>query len=175
MDFSVSDETLTLYKLMVLYMLDRVSFPLTQSQISEFILGQGYTNYMVLRQVIGELTDTGLIASDTVLNRTRLTITKEGRSSLGFFENRISSEIKEEILSYFKAHSLELRNEVSVVSNYYKTVNGEYEAILSAKDRDSSLIELKLTVPTREIAASVCEHWQKKNQEVYQVITRMLF
>ena len=31
-------ETFTLYKLIVLYMLDRVDFPLTTSQISEFIL-----------------------------------------------------------------------------------------------------------------------------------------
>ena len=31
-------ETYTLYKLIVLYMLDKVDFPLTTSQISEFIL-----------------------------------------------------------------------------------------------------------------------------------------
>ena len=36
-------ETFTLYKLIVLYMLDRVDFPLTTSQISEFILDEGYT------------------------------------------------------------------------------------------------------------------------------------
>ena len=34
-------ETFTLYKLIVLYMLDRVDFPLTTSQISEFILIKG--------------------------------------------------------------------------------------------------------------------------------------
>ena len=36
-------ETFTLYKLIVLYMLDRVDFPLTTSQISEFIRDTGYT------------------------------------------------------------------------------------------------------------------------------------
>ena len=35
-------ETFTLYKLIVLYMLDRVDFPLTTSQISELILDKGY-------------------------------------------------------------------------------------------------------------------------------------
>ena len=33
-------DALTLYKLIILYMLDRVDFPLTNSQISEFILEQ---------------------------------------------------------------------------------------------------------------------------------------
>ena len=39
------NETFTLYKLIILYMLDKVDFPMTTSQISEFILDQGYTNY----------------------------------------------------------------------------------------------------------------------------------
>ena len=41
MEFSISQESLTLYKLIVLYMLDKVAFPLTQSQISEFVLDKG--------------------------------------------------------------------------------------------------------------------------------------
>mgnify|MGYP000709529207 CR=1 FL=1 len=38
-------EAFKLYKLIILYMLDKVDFPLTNSQISEFILNEGYTTY----------------------------------------------------------------------------------------------------------------------------------
>ena len=34
-------ETFTLYKLIILYMLEKVDFPLTNGQISEFILDKG--------------------------------------------------------------------------------------------------------------------------------------
>ena len=54
-------ETFTLYKLIVLYMLDRVDFPLTTSQISEFILDKGYTTYFRLQSALAELTDSGLL------------------------------------------------------------------------------------------------------------------
>lgn len=175
MEFSVSQESLTLYKLIVLYMLDKVAFPLTQSQISEFVLDKGYTNYLTLQQVISELIETNLITAHTTLNRTQLTITEEGKDSLGYFEGRISDAIKKEILDYFKEKSLELKNEVSVVSNYYKAVNGEYEAVLSAKDGAVTLVEIKLSVPTPQIASSICDNWNKKNQEVYQMLTKMLF
>ena len=37
-------DTYTLYKLIVLYMLDNLDFPLTNSQISEFVLEKGYTD-----------------------------------------------------------------------------------------------------------------------------------
>ena len=175
MEFTVSQESLTLYKLIVLYMLDKVAFPLNQSQISEFVLDKGYTNYLTLQQVISELIETNLITAHTTLNRTQLTITKEGKDSLGYFEGRISDAIKSEILDYFKENSMELRNEVSVVSNYYKTVNGEYEAVLSAKDKDITLVEIKMSVPTPQIASAICDNWNKKNQEVYQMLTKMLF
>ena len=175
MDFTTSQESLTLYKLIVLYMLDKVAFPLTQSQISEFVLDKGYTNYLTLQQVISELIETNLITAHTTLNRTQLTITKEGKDSLGFFEGRISDAIKQEIIDFFKENSMELRNEVSVVSNYYKAVSGEYEAVLTAKDGDSTLVEIKLSVPTPQIASSICDNWNKKNQEVYQTLTKMLF
>ena len=106
MDFTTSQESLTLYKLIVLYMLDKVAFPLTQSQISEFVLDKGYTNYLTLQQVISELIETNLITAHTTLNRTQLTITKEGKDSLGYFEGRISDAIKSEILDYFKSKEL---------------------------------------------------------------------
>lgn len=44
-------QPLTLYKLIVLYMLDRVDFPLSTSQISEFVLDKGYTTYFKLRRL----------------------------------------------------------------------------------------------------------------------------
>ena len=43
-------KSFTLYKLIILYMLNQVDFPLTNSQISEFILDKGYTTYFKLQQ-----------------------------------------------------------------------------------------------------------------------------
>ncbi len=175
MDFSTSQEALELYKLIVLYMLNRVDFPLTQSQISEFILEQGYTNYLTLQQALTQLAQADLIHPRTTLNRTTLVITEEGRSTLGFFEGRISDAIKKDIDIYFKEHSLALRDQVFVSSNYYKAVGGEYEALLSARDKDTLLVEIRLSVPTPKLAEAICDNWNKKNQLVYETLTKMLF
>ena len=45
-------QSFKLYKLIILYMLNKVDFPLTNSQISEFILDEGYTTYFNLQQAI---------------------------------------------------------------------------------------------------------------------------
>ena len=75
-------DPLTLYKLIVLYMLNRVTFPLTAAQVSDFILGKEYTNFLTLQQVINELTDAGMIATQSIRNRTHLSITPEGKETL---------------------------------------------------------------------------------------------
>lgn len=171
----MNQEPATLYKLIVLYMLDRVTFPLTTAQISEFILDKEYTNFLTLQTVISELIETGLAESRTILNRTQLLITDEGRRTLHYFENRISDAIKDDIQEFFRNNKLQLRNESSIQSNFYKLVNGEYEAALVARDKDVDLVSIRISVPTRELAASICNNWQKKNKEIYQYLTEQLF
>lgn len=61
-------ETFTLYKLIILYMLSKVDFPLANAQISDFVLGKGYTTYFTLQKALSELTESGLIREETTHN-----------------------------------------------------------------------------------------------------------
>ncbi|MBO5057025.1 MAG: DUF4364 family protein [Lachnospiraceae bacterium] len=168
-------DPLTLYKLIVLYMLNRVDFPLTRTQISDFILEREYTNFLTLQQVIGELIDAGLVSAETIRNRTQLILTGDGAQTLEFFGNQISSTIKTEIDDYLRDNEMVLRNETSILADYYKSTSGEYEAHLVAKDKGINLIDITLSVPLEETAASICDNWQKKNQEIYQYLVGQLF
>ncbi len=168
-------DTLALYKLIVLYMLDRVDFPLTKAQIGDFILEKEYTNFMTLQKVIAELIDSKLVTAQSFRNRTHLKLTKDGKNTVHFFENDINSEIREEIDKFLKDNSLELRNEISIISDYYKSTSGEWEAHLIAKDKDINLIDMTISVPVEEAAANICDNWNKKNREIYQYLVKQLF
>jgi len=168
-------DAVTIYKLIILYMLGRVDFPLTKGQVDDFILEREYTNYLTLQQVLTELTDAGLIQIKSIRNRTYLSITEEGKKTLSYFDNRISNSIKDDIDSYLKANELKLRNEVSVQSDYYKSTSGEYEAHLVAKEKGVTLVDIRLSVPLPEMASTICDNWTKKNQEIYQILTEKLF
>ena len=168
-------DAVTIYKLIILYMLGRVDFPLTKGQVDDFILEREYTNYLTLQQVLTELTDAGLIQIKSIRNRTYLSITEEGKKTLSYFDNRISDSIKDDIDSYLKANELKLRNEVSVQSDYYKSTSGEYEAHLVAKEKGVTLVDIRLSVPLPEMASTICDNWTKKNQEIYQILTEKLF
>ncbi len=156
-------------------MLDRVSFPLTNAQVGDFILEKGYTNFFTLQQAISELIDADMLKAKSIRNRTHLEITEEGKTTLGFFSNRISQQIKDEIDDYFKKNQFELKNEVSVLSNYYKSTTGEFEANLIIKEKNINLVNITMSVPSEDLAASICEKWENTNQDIYNHLIEKLF
>ena len=163
-------EALTLYKLIILYMLKRVDFPLTNAQISGFILDKGYTNYFHLQQAISELIETGLLHANTVRNATHYDLTESGSQTLDFFEERISPEIKADIEEFFEKNAMELREERSTVADYYKGEKEGYLVRCQARERDIPLMDLTLTVPTKEAAESICSAWKTKSRQVYETL-----
>lgn len=171
----MTQDPITLYKLIILYMLDKVDYKLTSAQISSFILEKEYTSYMTLQQVISDLLDTELIQAETIRNRTYYSITYEGQNTLSYFGNRISNAIIKDINIFLKEKNLELKNEASITANYDKSVTGGYEAELIAKERNVELVRIKLNVPTEEMAETLCDSWYNKNQQIYKYLMQELF
>lgn len=168
------EQTFTFNKLVVLYILNRVTFSITVAQICDFVLDRNFTDFLTLQQVINELKDAGLITSDTVRNRTYLTITDEGRETLRLFKARISNHDRQAIDAYFLKNEFFLRNEIAVQSNYYKSVSDGYDTHLVINEGDTRLMEITLSIPTEEIASNVCDNWQKKSHEIYQYLIGQL-
>ena len=64
----MEQEQLTLYKLMILYLIEKVDFPLSNSQISEFILDKGYTNYFTVQRAFHELEEENMLRVKQIRN-----------------------------------------------------------------------------------------------------------
>ena len=167
-------ETFTLYKLIILYMLEKLDFPLTNAQISEFILEQGYTNYFTLQQAISEMVEAGFIREENTHNRTLYHLTEDGSQTISFFKDNISSAIRNDIDNYMKEKNYELKNEVSVKADYYKNTSKEWTVRCQITEQETTLLDLSLTVPTETEAVNVVNNWNRKNQELYALIMQNL-
>lgn len=155
-------------------MLNKVDFPLTNSQISEFILEEGYTNYFKLQQTIAELIESGFIREESTHSRTFYHLTEEGTETLYFFKNDISPAIQKDIDTFLTQKKYELKDEVSVKSDYYRNTSGGYSVCCQVIERESPLIELTLAVPSEAEAQKLSSNWQKKNQEIYAMLMSKL-
>ena len=167
-------EPVTLYKLMILHMLDRVSFPLTSAQFSDFFLNREYTNYFSLQQALSELEQSGLVRVESLHSLSRYEITPEEQQTLGFFGRRISPEIQQDIDSYLNENHLRMREEVGHISDYYRTDNRDYMVHCEVREGKSRLIGLEVSVPDEEQAELMSSHWKERSQEIYSYIMKTL-
>ena len=74
-------EPFTIYKLTVLYMLDKAGFPLSNTQLSNFFLEHDYTDYFRVQEVIGNLVDADLILAESTHSNTQYTLTSAGKET----------------------------------------------------------------------------------------------
>ncbi len=167
-------ESLKLYKLIILYMLSKVNFPLTNSQISEFIIEHEYTNYFTVQKALAEAIESELIRPETTYKKTIYHLTPSGIETNTYFHTDLSPDIREEIDGYLAEKKFALKNDTDVISDYYKNTNGEFSVNLQIRDNHASLIDLTISVPTESVAESIANNWNNKNQEVYSLLMKHL-
>ena len=169
-------EGLMLYKLIILYMLDRIDeYTLTNSRITSFILDKGYTNLFNIHESLSELIDEGFISVSIIRDTKHYKITNLGEEALLYFENRLSNSIKQEILDYFKEEKINLKNESEIYADFYYNDNQEYTVECVIKERRDTLIDLKLNVTSKTLARSICDNWRAKSTDVYQYLINELW
>ena len=167
---------ITVYKLIVLYMLDRTGDAIAKTTISDFLLDQsGTNNYLSVQQAISQMEESGLITSETMGSRTMIRITKEGQETLRFFENELNPEIRRQCAEFLRRNGMEIRDEAKTSAKYYKKVTGDYEVDLTVNERDTTLCALRLDVPDESIAKTVTQNWLEKNEDIYQYLVKELF
>ena len=167
-------EPMTLYKLMNLYMLHQVNFPLTNAQLSNFFLDREYTTYFTLQQAWKELLDAGLVKKETMRNSSRYEITKEGEETLEFFGKNISPAIVSDMDEYLKQNRFRMRNEVGLISDFYKSTNQDYIVHCEVREGKAVLVNLDISVPDKEQAEIMCNHWKDRSQEIYAYVMKSL-
>lgn len=167
-------DTYTLYKLIILYTLNEAGFPITNAQMTEFVLNKGYTTYFVLQEVIGELIDAELILPMKHSDRTEYTITEEGRVTIQYFGDRISEAIRSDIRAFLRDKGCVMKNEAAVTADYYKTTAHEYAVRCRVREKGSDLIDMTITVPTEVQAEATAIKWKTKHQELYAHIMKEL-
>ena len=152
----------TVYKLIILYMLRNSSTPVTNSEISQFILDREYTNYFHLQQALSELEETELIEKRTISNTSYYYLT--------YFENDISQDIRREVLQYLAERGNSAKSQVKAAADYYINNQEEYVVHCQLLQKGSSVIDLSLVAPSLNAAKAMCKQWPNKYEEIYAKI-----
>ncbi|MBQ7076621.1 MAG: DUF4364 family protein [Lachnospiraceae bacterium] len=169
-----SDPT-TLYKLIILFMLDNADYPLSNTSISDFILTMEYTNFFTLQQTLEELIDSNLITSEINSDKVAIyRITDNGHITLDYFNDKISDTIKDEIIEYCNKHEISLKKDIEVEADYYNIKGNQYAIRCQIKDKSVVIFELLLNTVGAKQAETMCNNFKSKSDDVYNYLMDML-
>lgn len=166
-------ELRTLYRLMILYMLDASKEPVSNTQITGFFLEKEYTNYFVLQETIRNLLDAELILAESVQGNTLYYLTAEGKNTLSFFQDKVSDSIKDDILDFLEnAHLYD--DEPIAGSAYEKTGDNKYDVTCTIRNRKRVLLSVMISVSTPEQADAICRNWNDQYVNAYTSLLDLL-
>lgn len=176
-------EPVAVYKLIILYMLDRAGGEIAMPRTSSFLIENGYANFESLVQTYAEIVKNGFVTEIQKGDLTFLRITEAGEETLGFFTDQLSRGIKKQVREYLKNMGREIVNEESVFGEYYRSTYGDYtvhlvirEKIRTAAKEDVSqpVVSVDLAVPDETAARKAVESWKIKSGDIYRSLLENL-
>lgn len=167
-------ETLMLYKLIILYILDKVDFPMTNGQLSNILLEKEYTDYFTIQEIISNLVDDEYIDAMTRNNAPMYQITPSGRETLSYFYDKISPAIRDDIDMYLSDHEYSMREEVSTPAEYFEVKTDDYYTRLQILEHGTAIMDISLSAGSKEAAEHICALWKQKSADIYAYIVSSL-
>lgn len=161
-------------KLIMLYIINKIKFPLTKNQLTEIILENNLMNYFILQQYISELISSGILKYIADDDKHRISITDKGIKVLNLFENRIKSD-KISNIDEFLANNIDsIKKEITITADYTIEPKNNYIVNLRAVENDRILIDLKVNVASNKQARELCAKWKNSSPEIYNKIINLL-
>ncbi len=168
-------EPVAIYKLIILYMLDRAGGEIAMPRTSSFLIENGYAaNFETLLQTYEEIEKNGFVAEKSMGGKTFLQITAEGEETLGFFAGQLSDSIKQQVRTYLKDMGREITNEEAILGEYYRSTLEDYTAHLVVRENGHPILSIDLSVPDEETAKQAVAGWKQQSSEVYQQLLATL-
>lgn len=172
--FIENSEELVQNKLLLLYIIDKTEKPLTNENITEFVLEKNYMNYFLIQQYLSELIKSNFIEYIKKEEDEIYILLSKGESTLSYFEDRISEKTKKEISDHFVQIKKDAKIETQITGEYFEKNKNEYIVSLKLLENDQTLFSLYIDVATVEQAEKICSTWKKNTEYIYKNLLNML-
>ena len=160
-------------KLLILYLINRMELSMSRAQITDFVMEKDFMNYFVLEETLADMVEQGLLdaisenAQDA--NTTRYTVTNNGLISLEYFENHIPRPMRVLINQYVEENRGKVKRDYEVTATYFpNTETEDYHVKCGVYEDMRVLLELAISVDTREQAKQIQANWRNNASLLYQ-------
>lgn len=161
-------------KIIILYIINHFSVPLTNQQLTDFILEHDIMNYFDLQQYLTDLVDSSMLEYSQSEGEQYYIITISGKNTLELFFDRVSQNLRRTINDSIDARKKSFVIKTNISSDYTKEDENDYMVHLSVKEGIYTLMDIKVNVVSNKHAKQICENWEKRAQHLYADILNKL-
>ena len=162
-------------KLLMLYVLKSIKEPISNTQLTEIILENNFMNYFTFQQYLAELEESKFVEYNEANDKKLLKLTEKGDNVLSLFKDRISPSKISIIDEYMKEKIESIKKELTIHADYtLGSSDDSFIVDLKAIEDQALLMEVKLSVPTKNQATSICNRWKDNPSDIYTNIINIL-
>jgi len=155
-------------KLMILYLLDKMDMPMTNAQITDFFVAENLLTYFELQQLLAKMVEDAYLEKHVENNVARYTVTDQGVQTLEYLGKRVVQPARSKINIFVSENRKLIKKAYEVTASYfYDHPTGEFIVKCGTYDGDTILMELTLSVVTREQAKVIFRNWKANVNQLY--------
>ena len=153
-------------KVLILFVMSRVNYPVTTGEIYELCYQDDCLSYFDVCTAIPEMVKSGhLKATD----EDRFEITEKGRADGSLTEDSIAFTVKQRAENAVAKYNRQIRRSSFVKTQVIPRDTGDYSVIMSLDDEMGNLMTLELMAPDQRQAVRLGKLFEKKAEMIYNL------
>ena len=153
-------------KVLILYVMSRVNYPVDQQQIYELCFQDESLSYFDVCTAIPEMVASGHLQQEGEV----YTITEKGRSDGALTEDSIAYTVKQRAENAVARFNRQIRRSSFVKTQILPRESGDISLVVTLNDEMSTLMTLELAAPNQRQAVRLAKLFEKKADAVYNLI-----
>ena len=153
-------------KVLILFVMARVSYPVNTQKIYELCYQDDCLSYFDVCTAIPEMVKSGHLKE---LEDDKYEITEKGKADGSLTEDSIAYTVKQRAENAVARYNRQIRRSSFVKTQITPREGGEYSVIMSLDDEFSNLMTLELVAPDQRQAVRLGKLFEKKAEIIYNM------
>ena len=157
-------------KILILYVTDRVIYPVSTQQLYELCLQDDKLSYFDLLQAVPEMVQTGHLSQQGE----NYVISEKGRETAKITCDSLALPVRERADRAIERFNRAVRRDSFIRTEILEQPGGEALAVMHLDDELGSLMTIELTATSARQAGFLTEAFRKKADRLFQIVTTEL-
>ena len=153
-------------KVLILFVMARVSYPVTVSEIYELCYQDDCLSYFDVCTAVPEMVKSGHLKEE---EGERYVVTDKGRADGSLTEDSIAFTVKQRAENAVAKYNRQIRRSSFVKTQVIPRDSGDFSVIMSLDDEVGNLMTLELVAPDQRQAVRLGKLFEKKAEMVYNL------